>query len=213
MDEVYVVEVVSTGTSGVPRDTVTEVGVCRMLADGSDFDTVFHGRLCIEPLDIGKSALDHLESEYGITAETLYSGDAPEEVTEGFRRTVFGKECTSFDVGATFGKYLSFEPWDSARELTVLPSYSLRLPKEMRHGSVPSCILSTYSEICPGDPAGTCGRRDALSLSMMSASILMRLRCDGLFRSPLRHPRHDATDRNARARIHPSTVRGWYAVA
>ena len=41
MDEVYVVEIAATGPKGMPSDTVVQIGICRMLADGSDFDTVY----------------------------------------------------------------------------------------------------------------------------------------------------------------------------
>lgn len=182
MDDVYIVEIVSTGNAGMPKDTVAEVGVCRMFADGSDFDTVFDGRVALDPRDIGAGSLDHLSQTYGIQPEELYMGDDQSFVVEGFQKCVFGHECTSYDVNGTFGKYLCFEPWDATGELTLLPSYSIRLPRDIRtppEGE--SAISYAYSRLCPDDPADVHGGRHAVDLAQMSASVMMVLRRNGLF--------------------------------
>jgi hypothetical protein len=184
MEDVYVVEIVDTGPRGIPYDTVVQVAACRMFADGEDFDTVYSGCIAREPMDLGKESLDHIEEVYGITPEELYDGDTEEDVAEGLRQAILGKECTSFDVQHTFGRFLSFEPWDTARELTLLPSFSSRIPRGMRPGpNVPANIASVYSALCPDDPFSVGTGRSALDLATMSCGILMRLRRDGMFRS------------------------------
>lgn len=183
MDEVYVVEIAVTGNAGAPRDAVAEVAVCRMLADGSDFDTVFDSTISLDPRDLGKDALDFLSEQYGINAEDLYAGEMLPDVVPRLQEIIFGKECTSYNVGAVFGKHLNFEPWDCTRNLTVLPSISMRLetdlkgPPEMEH----MLIREAYEKLCPGDPACVGGGRRAVHLAQMAVSVLMRLRCEGWF--------------------------------
>ncbi len=80
MDDVYVVEIATTGPNGVPADMVAEVAVCRMLADGSNFDTVYSGSIAMDPRDIGKEGLDHLSGNYDIRPEELYLGEGTDEV-------------------------------------------------------------------------------------------------------------------------------------
>jgi len=186
MDDLYVVEIAATGTKGLPADAVAEVAVCRLPGDGSEFETVFWGRVMLDPLDIGKEALDHLESVYGITAESLYAGDPEEEVSKGLQEAIYGKECCSYDVGFTFGRFLSFEPWDTAREVEVMPSYHLMLPDTVKGDSAASSIAAAYDAMFPGDDAGILEESGALRLAQMSAAIVQRLREEGLYRTLMR---------------------------
>jgi len=186
MDDLYVVEIAATGAKGLPADAVAEVAVCRLPGDGSEFETVFWGRVMLDPLDIGKEALDHLESVYGITAESLYAGDPEEEVSKGLQEAIYGKECCSYDVGFTFGRFLSFEPWDTAREVEVVPSYHLMLPDTVKGDSAASSIAAAYDAMFPGDDAGILEESGALRLAQMSAAIVQRLREEGLYRTLMR---------------------------
>ncbi|MGN0098391.1 MAG: hypothetical protein ACI38Y_03580, partial [Candidatus Methanomethylophilaceae archaeon] len=114
--------------------------------------------------------------------EGLYMGDPEGEVVKGLQNAIFGKECTSFDVNFTFGRFLCFEPWDTTGELTLLPSYSVRLQRDMRDPPEGEyAIPYTYSKVCPGDPAGVGDGRTALDLAHMSASIMCVLRREGFF--------------------------------
>lgn len=182
MDEVYVVEIVPTGARGMPYDAVAEVGVCRMFPEGNDYETVFDGRVSMDPLDIGKDSLDFLSDEFGIGASDLYMGDDRDSVVKGLQDRIFGRECTSFDVRFTFGKFLCFEPWDTTRELTLLPSYSIRLPTEVRNPPEGKSPLEyAYEKFCPGDPANVGESRHAVDLAQISVSLMMLLRREGLF--------------------------------
>lgn len=188
MDEVYVVEVAATGPRGVPGDAVAEVAVCRMDADGRDFDTVFSELVSMDPRDLGKDSLDYMSSNYGIEPEELYGGIPAREAAGRLQRVIYGKECTSYNVGNAFGKHLSFEPWDCARELTLLPSISMRLDPDLRGPPEEEhrLIRRAYDRLCPGDPAcvGEGGR--AMDLAQMAVSVLMVLRTHGWLRS--HHP-------------------------
>ncbi len=183
MDEVYVVQIATTGHKGAPKDRVTEIAVCRMDADGSDFDTIMAEGIMIDPLDLGKEPLDFMLENYGISPNDLYTGIDEPRVVEDFQRLVYGKECTSFNVGNVFGKYLSFEPWDGAREITLLPSISMRLPSEFKGSPEQEHVLirRTYEALCPGDPAQVDDGKRALHLAQMSTCILMKLRREGMF--------------------------------
>ncbi len=181
MDDVYVVQIAATGSKGLPSDAVSQVAVCRMLSDGSDFDTVFFETVSLDPLDIGKDSLDYMSESFGINAEDLYSGMDAESVASGLQKTIYGKECTSYNIGNVFGKYLNYEPWDCTRELTLLPSISMRLDRELKGPPEQEhqLIRKAYDSLCPGDPAQVGEKKSALELAQMSVSVLMVLRRAG----------------------------------
>lgn len=185
MDDVYVVEVAATGPRGYPNDSVAEIAVCRVFGDGSDFETVYNDGVFLDPKDLGKEPLDYMQANYGIQPENLYSGSDISRVAQDFRKAVFGKECASYNVGGTFGRFLSFEPWDSAGELTLLPSISVRLPPELKGPPEREhdLIRLAYGSICPGDPACVGDGKHAIHLAQMASSVLMELRRRGLARS------------------------------
>ena len=182
MDDAYVVQVAVTGPRGFPNDSVAEIAVCRVLADGSDFETVYCDGVFLDPRDLGKEPLDYMEGAYGIEPEDLYAGSPRERVVSDFQRIVFGRECTSYNVGAVFGKHLSYEPWNATGNVTLLPSISVRLPQELRGPKEEEHLLirAAYDALCPGDPAEVGDGRRAIHLAQMSASVLAALRRDGL---------------------------------
>lgn len=182
MDDVYVVELATTGPLGYPKDTVAEIAVCRMFSDGSDFETVYNDGVALDPMDLGKPSLDYMEENYGIEPEDLYAGSDADRVASDIQKIIFGKDCTAYNVGNVFGKYLSFEPWDCARNLTVMPSISIRLPPEFKGSPENEHILirNAYRQICPGDPAEVGDGKRAIHLAQMAASILSTLRRNGL---------------------------------
>lgn len=182
MDDVYVVQIASTGPKGMPSEAVAEIAVCRMLADGSDFDTILSETVSIDPLDLGKDSLDWLSSSYGINPEDLYAGEDRDVVVKRVQEALYGKECTSYNVNNVFGKYLCFEPWDCTGELTLLPSVSGRLPAELRGPAEREheLIRLAYDSLCPGDPACVGKGSRAIQLAQMSASVMMALRTRGL---------------------------------
>lgn len=181
MDDVYVVEIATTGPKGLPNDSVAEVAVCRMMADGSDFDTIFYETVALDPRDMGKGALDYMADNYGIVAEDLYGGCPADEVVSELQSAIYGKECTSYNVGNVFGKHLSFEPWDCAREVTLLPSISMRLDPIYKGSpeSEQDLIRKAYDALCPGDPAMVGGGKRAIDLAQMAVSVMMLLRRGG----------------------------------
>ncbi len=186
MDDVYVVEIAATGPRGYPNDSVAEIAVCRVFGDGSDFETVYNDGVFLDPKDLGKDPLDYMQANHGIEPEDLYAGSEISRVAEDFQKAVFGKECTSYNVGSTFGRFLSFEPWDSAGEVTILPSISVRLPPELKGPPEKEheLIRLAYGSLCPGDPACVGDGMHAIHLAQMASSVLMELRRRGLARSP-----------------------------
>ncbi len=173
MDEVYVVEAAFSGPKAFPVDKVIQVAVCRMHANGMDFDTVYDSMVFADPMDLGKDSLDYIEENYGITAESLYSAPEEDVVVKELRGKLIDKECTSFDVNRTFGRFLCVEPWDLNGELTLLPSIASRLPSEHC-----SDIKDAYDYVTPDNPMGIAGST-AMDRCLMSTSILMKLRQTG----------------------------------
>ncbi len=185
MDDVYVVQLVSTGPQGTPRDTVAEVAVCRMFADGSDYDTVYNEGVALDPRDLGKEPLDYMLANHGMEPEDLYGGIPEDDVSRRLQEVLEGRDCTSYNVGNVFGRYLAFEPWDLTGEVTLLPSICARLPADLK-GPVQdeaSLIRKAYVSLCPEDPAGVGDGMRAIHLAQMATSVLMFLRGRGLFRS------------------------------
>ena len=170
MDDVYVVECATTGDKGFPYNKVVQIAICKMHKDGEDYDTIYDSFISVDPLDIGKEGLDHLQSHYGITAETLYAAPDEEYVIKEVFSKLSGTECTSFNVNHTFGKFLCVEPWDLNMELTMLPSISSRLDLEFSKD-----IQVAYEHYAPGNPMQITGRT-AMDRCLMSLSLMMLLR-------------------------------------
>ena len=175
MDDVYVVEAAYTGPNGFPMDRVIEVSVCRVLKDGSDYDTVYDSFVFTDPIDVGKDSLDYIQETYGITAETLYAAPDVDVIAKELLVKLKDKECTSFDVNRTFGQFLCVEPWDLNGEITFLPSINGRIPPEYA-GS----IKDAYDYVTPGNPMGV-SAKTSMDLCLMSTSIMMKLRQTGFF--------------------------------
>jgi len=175
MDDVYVVEAAFTGEKGFPQERTVEVAVCRMHADGNDFDTVYQSFVHADPMDIGKNALDYLSENYGITADALYMAPGEEIVAKELLNKIRDKECTSFHVNRTFGQFLCFEPWDLTGEVYLFVSISSRLP-----GDIASDLVEAYQKMFPDNPMGVEGKT-AMDRCLMSTAIMMRLRQNGLF--------------------------------
>ncbi len=182
MDDVYVVELAVTGPNGMPEDTIAEVAVCHMFADGSDFELVYNDGVALDPLNLGKGPLDYMQENYGILPEDLYRGSDQERVAMDLANLLTGKDCVSYNVNNVFGRYLDFEPWDAVGRLTLLPSISARLPGELKGRPEDEHILirRAYDNLCPGDPASVGDGMRAIHLAQMATSVLMALRVHGM---------------------------------
>ena len=189
MEDVYVVQVAATGPRWCPEDEVAEIAICKVLPDGSDFETVYNDGIALDPMDLGKAPLDYMSSEFGIEPEDLYAGSELVKVVSDFQRIVFGRQCTSYNIANVFGKHLSFEPWDAARNLTILPSVSCRLPSELKGPADKEhdLIRRAYEALCPGDPAEVGEGCHALHLAQMTAEILCFLKRNGMARRSESH--------------------------
>lgn len=182
-----VVEIASTGPAGYPADQVAEVAVCRI--EGTDFVTVYDDVVALDPLDLGKEPLDYMSEQYGIDVEDLYMGMPIDDVVSHVQDVLFGNECTSYDVGNVFGRYLSFEPWDATGNSELLPSLCARLPRELkgRPWEEHVKLREAYESLCPGDPADVGDGMHAGHLAQMASSVLLALREQGLYRASEPH--------------------------
>lgn len=204
MEGPFVVEIASTGPAGCPKDQVAEIAVCRI--DGSDFDTVYAQTVAIDPRDLGKDPLDYLSDQYGIGTGDLYTGMPIEDVVEDVQGILFGNECTSYDVGNVFGRYLSFEPWDATGNVSLLPSLCARLPRELKGKPWEEHLrlAEAYVSLCPGDPAGVGEGMRPIHLAQMASSVLLALKGQGLYRAPEGHPHRTGAEKDVgqHAQVH-----------
>lgn len=200
MDDVYVVEAAATGDGGCPVDRIAEIAVCRV--SGSEFETIYSETVALDPLDLGKDPLDRLSSGFGIGVEDLYSGIPADRVVADVQGILFGRSCTAYDVGNVFGRYLSFEPWDATGNVSLLPSISARLPRELkgRPWEEHIKIAEAYAALCPGDPAEVGSGRRPIHLVQMASEILLALRSGGLYRASQIDPQRPCVQQKIRQR-------------
>ncbi|MBR4504554.1 MAG: hypothetical protein IKP20_06255 [Candidatus Methanomethylophilaceae archaeon] len=185
MGDIYVVETADSDPRGIPWGKVLQISICRVEEEGGFYDTAYSAAIQADPLDLGKDSLDYISERYGINAESLYIGIEEREAVARVRNVLVGRECVSFDVGEVFGRYLSFEPWDLTREVTLLPSISRFVPAQAKPlpDEKADPLETAYKKICPDDPAGTEGKKGAAERAQMTASILSALMEAGMFRS------------------------------
>ncbi|NCA73471.1 MAG: hypothetical protein EOM93_01300 [Gammaproteobacteria bacterium] len=184
MSELYAVEINGDGDAGYPHNVVAEIGICRVDLGSEDFDTVYHDVVRLDPLDIGKASLDWISAASGMDARELYFGSPAVEIAAHVRDVLAGGDVACFDIGEVFGKYLLYGPWDLTHEVSVMPSVSLRIPRNaipVQGTMLNDRIRYAYSVLCPGDPAGVGKGRRALHLAQMTSEIIIMLRSHGLY--------------------------------
>jgi hypothetical protein len=184
VSELYAVEINGDGDAGYPHNVVAEIGICRVDLGSEDFDTVYHDVVRLDPLDIGKASLDWISAASGMDARELYFGSPAVEIAAHVRDVLAGGDVACFDIGEVFGKYLLYEPWDLTHEVSVMPSVSLRIPRNaipVQGTMLNDRIGYAYSVLCPGDPAGVGKGRRALHLAQMTSEIIIMLRSHGLY--------------------------------
>jgi hypothetical protein len=184
VSELYVVEINGDGEAGYPQNVVAEIAICRVDLGSKDFDTVYHEVVRLDPLDIGKASLDWMSATSGMDARELYFGSPALEIATHVKSILAGSDVACFDIGEVFGKYLLYEPWDLTHEVSVMPSVSLRIPRNAIpvHGTMLNDrIRYAYSVLCPGDPADVGEGRRAMHLAQMTSQIIIVLRSHGLY--------------------------------
>ncbi len=180
----YVIEVNADGDKGYPDNIVVEVGICKVDLDSMDFDSVYNDLLLLDPLDIGKTSLDWLTETAGIDVRELYLGTPQNEVVSKVKDILKGSEVACFDVGVTFRRFLSYDPWDLTKEITIMSSVSSRMPSNASpiiKTNLQERIGYAYSKICPDDPADVGKGRRALHLAQMTSEIMIRLHQNGMY--------------------------------
>lgn len=183
MSEITVVQVITGGDRGFPYDSIVQIGYVTV---DTESDVLDEGTLVTIRSD--RDGWPQREREYvgdRVSDEELENGLDMDEAVIKVRSGLRGKDATSFEISNTFGKYLSFEPWDLTLETSILPSISFRLPSTVRGMDTSKenlFIDRAYSRYLPDDPLGTGGkRRDALDYAKESAMLLLFLRRKGLY--------------------------------
>ena len=183
MGRYSVIEIIANGDRGFPYDSVIQIGYV-------DVDTET-GELSDGDIITIKSDADswsQKERDYvgdSVSEEDLRNGTELAAAVERVKSDLKGKDATSFEIANTFGRYLSFEPWDLTFETSILPSISFRLPSTVRgmdSSKENVYIERAYSRYLRDDPLGLGNRRrDALDYARESAMLLLFLRDRGLY--------------------------------
>ena len=176
MSEILVIQSVTNGDRGYPYDSVVQLGIASADTDTRSVKDVLRMTIRSDTDSWTQCQREYLGGR--VRDDEISAGTELPEAVDTVRRIVRGKDITSFDVSATIGAYLSFEPWDITKDADILPSISSRLPGNMRgtrRFNENLYIDRAYSRFFP-DSAACGGEKDALAYAEESAHILLYLR-------------------------------------
>lgn len=181
-NEVYVIQVITTGPEGFPKDRVAEIGIASADLTNGDVRSVYVSRVGCGERPLSREEAEYLGSKAGIVPSDLDSAPPPGSVVAEVKAILKGKEVTSFEGSNTILKYLIPEPWDLTFEASVMPSVSSRLPHSLRcrvpseeNGLIPKAYDSIIGDAAPSD------RDSALDLALKTAAIMVHLRRSGRY--------------------------------
>ena len=183
MSEITVVQVITGGDRGFPYDSIVQIGYITV-----DTGTRELGGGELVTIRSDRDDWPQKVREYvgdRITDEELADGLEKDDAVAKVKKDLKGRDATSFEISNTFGRYLSFEPWDLTLETSILPSISFRMPSTVRGMDTSRenlFIDRAYTRYLPDDPLGLGGsRRNALDYARESAMLLLFLREKGLY--------------------------------
>lgn len=184
-ENLFVIQVISTGQDGYPKDGVAEVGIASVDLDSGEIRSVYQNRIRHEPGSLDGSKTEYLEKNSCIKVSDLAGADPADLVVKEVKEILKGGTVTSFDVANVFYRYMIPEPWDLTFEVSVMPSVSSRLPYSLRCREPfeeNKTILKAYFSLY-GDDATLCseGSATALDLALMTARIICGLRWQGKY--------------------------------
>lgn len=184
-ENLFVIQVISTGQYGYPKDGVAEIGIASVDLDSGEIRSVYQNRIRHEPDSLDESKTEYLEKNSCIKVSDLTGADRADLVIKEVKEILRGGTVTSFDVANVFYRYMIPEPWDLTFEVSVMPSVSSRLPYSLRcrePSEENKTIVKAYSSFY-GDDATLCpsGPATALDLALMTAHIISSLRRQGKY--------------------------------
>lgn len=181
--DVCVIQVVSDGPDGFPRDEIVDIGICGIDLGRMEVESIYSMVIAHDTSSWGPGKMEYA-SRYGITDADIARGSPPEDVCMDVKDILRGRSAASFDIRNVFYGYMVNEPWDLTREVSVMPSICSRLPM-WRRSSAPSeensGIRYAYGRMFPDDPMDVKDGMRALDHALMSSAILMELRERGRY--------------------------------
>ena len=181
--DILVLEVISNGTDGYPKDDVVDIGICGIDFETSRIDSIYSAVVYHDVSEWDDSKKDAVASQ-GISLDDIVRGIPPGDVRSHLGEKIHGTPVASFDVRNVFTKYMVNDPWDFTKEVTIMPSVASRLPPSLGC-KVPSeentCIRRAYQKLFEGDPMNIESRSSALDHALMTAAILLKLRKAGRY--------------------------------
>lgn len=180
MMPINIVDIETTGLLGEPEAHVVEIGIVRLIE--GEIIPVYSS--IVAPYyeiteDIEKAWVFQNTS---LTLNQVKAGRPLEKVIREVRWALDGQPATSYNYQFDFCRFLHREPWGVCnKELPCImraagAAYADRLPCSQYSGC-PSC-QSTYSYLCPDNPAGIPGgieEHRALSDAIVEGFILKEM--------------------------------------
>lgn len=181
--DVHVMQIISNGPEGFPKDEVVDVGICAVDLDTMEVDSVYSMMIRHDT-----SSWDDDKKGYIINANIplndVDNGMSVNDVCNDVKRILNGRDIASFDIRNVFYRYMVNEPWDLTKEASIMPSICSRLPSSQRC-TVPAeenvKIREAYEKMFKDDPMDIGTGTRALDHALMSSAILMELRKRGKY--------------------------------
>lgn len=184
-EDLFVVQVISTGPDGYPRDGVAEVGIASVDLSSGEVRSVYQNRVRHGPGALDEAKVQYLEENSCLRPSDLADADPADVVAAEVRNILKGRTVTSFDVANVFLRYMIPNPWDITHEFSIMPAVSSRMPYSLKCRS-PSeenrAIVKAYSSVFGDEgPLGKPKSVTALDLSLMTAYLTHHLRRQGRY--------------------------------
>lgn len=181
--DVYVMQIISDGPAGYPKDEVVDVGICGITFDKMEIDSLYSMVVRYDTSQWNDDKKEYL-GHSSLTLDDIASGIDIEEACKDVKDLLSGRSVASFDIRNVFYRYMVNEPWDLTKEVNVMPSVSSRLPSSLRCSDPSkenSKILESYTRSFDGDPMDIKDGRRALDHALMTSAVLMELRKRGKY--------------------------------
>ena len=183
MSRISTVQIITNGNRGFPYDSVVQIGSVDVDTESGTLSEGFEVTVRCDTDSWTQEEREYLGDR--VSEDDLKNGMPLEDAVGFVKDRLRGKDAASFEIANTFGRYLSFEPWDLTLETSILPSISFRLPSVVRGADTSkenSFLDRAYARYLTDDPLGLGSRRrTAVDYARESAMLLLFLRKKGLY--------------------------------
>ncbi len=184
-DEIYILDIETTGLEGAPKDLVVDVGICRVSLRRGSVEDVYSSVLGYDVdswNDYYKEAWIFQNTD--LTLKMVAEAPPAREVIKDVRRILRNRKVTAYNISYDMDKFLFQEPWDMKGEFTLCNDIMLaatpvcKVPNEYygRKYRYPKLDVA-YSKIVEGDPANIHGVQShrALSDARMASYVMVQM--------------------------------------